>query len=67
MACPCGHIHGGVRGVDLFPYEEANTNLMDSDTKFFGWINSWRKLAGFPEHIEAVLNSLLTWPEGPVI
>ena len=40
---------------------------MDSDTKFFGWINSWRDLAGFPEHVEAFLQSLLAWSEDPVI
>ena len=60
MACPCGQTHGGVHDVDLFPYAEASCNLMDSDTKYFGWINSWRDLAGFPEHMEAFLSSLLT-------
>ena len=68
MSCECsGQWHGGVYGVHLFSFGVMNWKTVVNDTQYLAWIDSWRDLAGFPEHMETFLNSLLTGPEGPII
>ena len=63
MACkPCGKWHGGENQLDLFPYVEANWYLVDTDTKYLGWIYSWRDLTGLPKQMENFLSYLLVAP-----
>mgnify|MGYP003316509057 CR=1 FL=1 len=68
MACRCPlRCHGGVVKQELFPFEDVNWKLVDTDTKHESWIRSWRDRAGLPPHVEDFLNHLLVWPSYPVL
>ena len=67
MACRCEEWHGGCAGQDTFAFNEANWYLVDTDTKYFGWIYSWRDMVGLSRLMEDFLHYLFVWPWFPVV
>ena len=67
MACRCEEWHGGCAGQDTFAFNEANWYLVDTDTKYFGWIYSWRDMVGLSRLMEDFPHYLFVWPWFPVV
>ena len=64
---PCARFHAGVKQTDLVQYAERNWKAITTDTRYLGWISSWRDMAGLPDYMEDFLHKLFVWPQCAVI
>ena len=67
---PCSQYHGGVPGVQIFSFAEANWYLCEDDNAYLGGIQSWQAMAqdpALPESMYNFLSDLLTHPQGPIV